>query len=166
MDDQGRFLKMLGNVTVERAAVEDWEEAMEVVWQTFLKFEADVYSEEGTANFLDFISSDFLYKMFLLGDYHAWVAKDEEDIVGFGSLRSGNHISLLFVREEYQKRGIGKELIRAMQKDCIQRGVVTLTVNASPYGVPFYHKLGFMDLDEVKETDGIIYTPMELLNEI
>ena len=36
-----------------------------------------------------------------------------------------------------------------------------LTVHAAPYGIPFYHKIGFRDTSLATEQDGIIYTPME-----
>ena len=35
-----------------------------------------------------------------------------------------------------------------------------ITVNAAPYAVGFYHKIGFIDLEKEKTTDGIRYTPM------
>lgn len=38
-----------------------------------------------------------------------------------------------------------------------------MTVNASPYGVPFYHKIGFRNLGEERQRDGILYTPMEYI---
>ena len=38
-----------------------------------------------------------------------------------------------------------------------------VTVNSSPYGVEFYHKLGFRDLRPQEKRDGIIYTPMEFV---
>ena len=37
-----------------------------------------------------------------------------------------------------------------------------LTVNAAPYGVGFYHKIGFWDLAEQQEKEGILYTPMKM----
>ena len=55
------------SLVIRRALPEEWEEAMELVWKTFLKFEADEYGPEGTKSFLDFISGDKLYKMFLIG---------------------------------------------------------------------------------------------------
>lgn len=157
---------MIPEFTIRRANVEEWEAAMELVWKTFLKFEAPVYSQEGSDNFLNFISGEKLYQMFLIGEYLVWVALADEKIVGVGSLRAGSHISLLFVDEEYQLKGIGKALVRVMQEHCEEQGSVKLTVNASPYGEAFYHKLGFMDAKEQQQTDGILYTPMMLLEKI
>ena len=38
-----------------------------------------------------------------------------------------------------------------------------VTVNASPYAVGFYHKLGFTDMEKEKEEDGVRFTPMSLI---
>ncbi len=157
-------------IVIRRASVEDWEPAMEMVWKTFLKFEAPDYGEEGMKNFLDFISGEQLFQMFSVGEYPVWIAVCEsdgrEEIVGVASLRAGNHISLLFVEERHQKQGIGKKLVKAMQEHIISLGRVKMTVNSSPYGEGFYHKLGFLDTEKRKQTDGIIYTPMILLYEL
>jgi predicted GNAT family N-acyltransferase len=42
-------------------------------------------------------------------------------------------------------------------------GVSYVTVNAAPYGVDFYHKLGFQDIRPEEEKDGITYTPMKFV---
>ena len=152
--------------SVRKAKPEEWETAMELVWKTFLKFEAADYGEVGTKNFLEFISGEQLYKMFLNGDYVVWVALNGSKIVGVSSLRAGSHISLLFVDESYQRMGVGRLLIKTMQESLTENGSVKLTVNSSPYGEEFYHKLGFTDVKERQSTDGIICTPMILLKRI
>lgn len=151
---------------IRRALAEEWEPAMELVWRTFLKFEAPEYSEEGKNAFLEFISGDKLYQMFLIGEYPMWVALDGERIVGVATIRTARHISLLFVDEAYHRRGIGTLLVKALQENCMAEGDIKLTVNASPYGEAFYHSLGFMDTEPKKMTDGIIYTPMILLERV
>ena len=44
-----------------------------------------------------------------------------------------------------------------------ETGVSRVTVNASPYGVAFYHKLGFRDTGLEMQQSGIRFTPMEFL---
>ena len=44
-----------------------------------------------------------------------------------------------------------------------EEGHNKLTVNAAPYATGFYHKLGFYDTDKVQTSEGITYTPMELI---
>lgn len=148
------------SIVITKAGREDWEPAMELAWRTFLKYEAPVYTKEGVDNFLCFISEERLYKMFLAGEYLLFVAKRDAKIVGMIGVRSGHHISLLFVDEKYHKQGIGRSLVLTVANELRSRRCDLITVNASPYGLPFYKRLGFMETDEVKFTDGITYYPM------
>ncbi len=148
---------------IRSAYREEWEEAMALAWKTFLQFEADVYSTEGVQNFENFITDTTLHRMFVMGAYQMFVALDQDRIVGMITLRDSKHISLLFVDEKYHRRGIGRALMKYLTEYMVKEmGIRQVTVNASPYGVEFYHKLGFRDLRPEERKDGIIYTPMEL----
>ena len=37
----------------------------------------------------------------------------------------------------------------------------TITLNSSPYGLPFYQALGFLSTDQEQTVNGIRFTPME-----
>lgn len=141
-----------------------WEEAMGLAWKTFLEFEAKDYSMEGVRSFEDFITDTNLKRMFDVGAYQMIIASRNGRMVGMITLRNEMHISLLFVDKNYHRQGIGRALIgcvAAYARD--ELGKSRLTVNASPYGVPFYHRIGFRDLGPEKCQDGILYTPMEYL---
>ena len=45
--------------------------------------------------------------------------------------------------------------------DLIWTTFFAITVNSSPYAVPVYHKLGFVDTDVGQISDGMRYTPMK-----
>ena len=92
----------------------EWAPAMKMIWRTFLKYEGKDYTEEGIRNFFDFITDDDLYTAFLKGDYQMMVAVAGSRIVGAGTIRNKNHLSLLFVDEEYQRKGIGKAIINGL----------------------------------------------------
>lgn len=142
---------------------DEWEEAMELAWKTFLEFEGDVYPPEGIRSFEDFITDSTLKRMFIMGAYQVMAAYDHEKMVGMISLRNETHISLLFVDRYYHRRGIGRALILRLSKYVKEEiGKSQITVNASPYGVEFYHRLGFRDVGPQKQQDGIIFTPMLL----
>ena len=152
--------------TLSYADESDWEEAMDLAWNTFLKFEAPEYGREGTRNFLNFISGDLIFNMFLNDEYLLAVAKAEGRIVGVGSLRNGKHVSLLFVDEQYHRKGIGTALLAFLQRKIMEKGSCIMTVNAAPYGVPFYEKIGFKATADVQVSDGIVYIPMMCMTEI
>ena len=149
---------------IRSAYREDWEEAMSLAWRTFLQFEADDYSPEGVKNFENFITDTTLYRMFVMGAYQMFVALDGKKIVGMITLRDMTHISLLFVDEKYHRQGIGRALMLYLENYLLtELQASRVTVNASPYGVDFYHRLGFRDLYPEQKKDGIIYTPMEFV---
>lgn len=149
-------------VIIRKATPADWDEAMELAFRVFLKYEAEEYGSEGIKNFAQFITDEDLKKMFMLGEYLLFVAVKNDRLAGLISLRSGNHISLLFVDEKYHRNGIGTRLVKYLQEYMLQNTrQQKLTVFAAPYGVPFYHRLGFVDIGKETRKDGIIYTPME-----
>lgn len=149
-------------VVIRKAVPADWEEAMELAFRVFLKYEAKEYGPEGIRNFAQFVTDRDLKNMFLQGEYLLFVAEADGQLVGLISLRSKNHISLLFVDEEYHRRGIGTRLVKFLQEYLLQNSSQQkLTVFAAPYGIPFYHRMGFKDIGEQTCKAGIVYTPME-----
>ncbi len=139
----------------------DWEEMMKMVWETFLKFEGNDYTEEGIKSFRDFITDKGLYESFLRGKYHVMVALDGHRIIGMASVRNYNHLSLLFVDEAYHRKNVGSMLIKEMSAYLKSEGERYISVKAAPYAVQFYKKLGFRAVRPEEEYDGIRVTLME-----
>lgn len=141
----------------------EWDGAMKLAWDTFVKFDAPDYCEEGIRNFHKFVNDDMLRNMFLAGHYQLFVAVEGSKIVGMLSIRDKKHISLLFVDSNYHRNGIATALIRYASKYAVEEvGVDSFTVNSSPYACNFYHRLGFKDSAPETTADGIRFTPMEL----
>ena len=149
---------------VRWAKEEEWAPAMKMIWKTFLKYEGKDYTEEGIRNFFEFITDDALYVSFLKGEYQMMVALDDERVIGAASVRSHNHLSLLFVDEEYHYRGVGRTLMNRMceylKKEAGER---YMSLNAAPYAVNFYRKLGFRTVRPEGVYSGIRVTSMEKL---
>lgn len=149
-------------VTVRPAYRQEWDDAMALAWRTFMQFEASDYTPAGVRSFQDFITDTVLHRMFVLGVYQLFGAYDAGRMVGMISLRNQTHISLLFVDEKYHNMGVGRSLIEYISDYVLnEEGHHCITVNAAPYAVDFYHKLGFFDTKEEESNDGIRYTPME-----
>ena len=165
---------------IRMAYEDDWQDAIGLAWRTFLEFEAGEYPEEGVKNFRDFVTDPTLYRLFRKGEYQMFCAFDtaiyreipsreegrtvlRERMAGMLTLRNTSHISLLFVDKEYHRRGIGSELVNSAREYLLgELGCDRMTVNAAPYGIPFYRHMGFRELDAEQKKDGIIYTPMML----
>lgn len=139
----------------------EWAPAMRMIWRTFLKYEGKDYTEEGVRNFFEFITDDDLYLSFLKGNYQMMVAVRKEEIIGAGSLRSGNHLSLLFVDEAYHRMGVGSAIMSRLC-DYLQQevGEHYMSLKSAPYAVGFYKKLGFTSVRPEEEYSGIRVTAM------
>lgn len=127
--------------------------AIKLIWETFLKFEAPEYSIEGVQSFKTFIENKEIIQTL-----EFWGAYDNDELKGvIATIENRKHICCFFVKAEYHRQGIGKKLWEYLL-DNSQNEIIT--VNSSPYAVPVYHKLGFIDTDIEQLTDGIRYTPM------
>lgn len=141
---------------------DEWQDAIDLVYHIFLKFDAPLFTEAGVEHFRSFIYDPTLKQMFLSGTFPVIAAFDQDRIVGVIALRQFNHISLLFVDESYHMNGIGSQLVREMAtlvktRFCEEQ----MTVNSSPYAIDFYHRIGFEDTSRQVMEDGIYYTPMK-----
>lgn len=157
------YLKaMCPTYSVRSAYREEWDDAMALAWRTFMRFEANDYTQEGIESFQNFITDTVLHRMFLIGSYQLFVACENNQVIGMISLRSQTHISLLFVDAAHHRMGIGRALIEYVCNYIrTEEGYNKVTVNAAPYAVGFYHKLGFRDTQAEQTSEGIRYTPME-----
>ena len=140
----------------------EWEDAMQLAWNTFLIFEAPEYSIKGVYNFKSFVKDPLLKKMYTYGEYVAIGAFVDNKIIGIIGVRNANHVSLLFVDQEYHRMGVASALLKRYLRDAKSAGISYVTVNSSPYAVGFYHKIGFVNTQNEIEKDGIRFTPMRL----
>ena len=138
---------------IRRLDPEKLPEALSLVWEVFCKYEAPEYSEKGITEFRNTIEDS--QKIRNMNFYGAFLG---DTLVGVLAMRKPQHISLFFVKEEYHRKGIGRQLFEAMRKDY---EIQEFTVNSSPYAVEIYKHLGFLPTDTEQVTNGIRYTPMK-----
>ena len=126
-------------------------EALQLVWDVFLEFEAPDYSPAGVTEFYNSIHDEqYLSRLRFFG---AFVG---DELAGVIATRSGGtHIALFFVDQKYQRRGVGRRLFQAVRQE-------RMTVNSSPFAVPVYRKLGFRATGPEQSVNGLRFTPMAL----
>ena len=128
--------------------------ALQLAWRVFCEFESPDYALEGTEEFKKCLNDD----AYLSGICY-YGAFDEDKLVGVLGIREEScHICFFFVEGEYHRLGIGRKLFKRMREDFPGR---TITLNSSPYGLPFYTALGFKATDREKTVNGIRFTPMK-----
>ncbi len=130
------------------------EEALTLAWEVFQVYEAPVYTAEGTEEFRRSLKDE----VFLAG-IRWYGAFDGEQLVGMAAIRPDRcHICLFFVDGRYHRRGIGTRLFKRIREDFPDR---MITLNSSPYGLPFYEHLGFTATGREQTVNGLRFTPME-----
>lgn len=139
---------------IERLSRKEIENAIPLVWQVFLEYEAVNYPESGKQAFWNAIHSEKYLDS--LGAYGAF---GDEELIGIIATRNeGSHLALFFVKGSYQGKGIGRMLWNTVLEDTASD---TVTVLSSLYAVPIYKRLGFASTGGIQEDDGIKYIPME-----
>lgn len=156
MDRSDRYL-------IRRVNHDELDTAFALIWKVFKQFVAPDYTDEGV---------DFFYNQFIIGqDFRdkfldnrqtMYGSFDNDYLIGVLSISKNNHISCLFVYENYQRKGVATKLLLKIAAELKQQGVTKISLNASPYAIPFYHAIGFTDTGAENIYHGIRYTPMEL----
>jgi GNAT superfamily N-acetyltransferase len=77
-------------------------------------------------------------------------------IVAFILSKKSRYLNLLVVTPQFQRRGIGSQLIMHLLKHVAEVApeISVVEVNASEYSLPFYRRFGFCPLSEFIEYEG------------
>ena len=107
---------------IDEAQIAD---AIDLIWTTFLQFEAPDYSEEGIKSFKDFIENrDIINTLEFWGAYDSLLLKG---VIATNENRK--HICCFFVKAEYHRQGIGRKLWEYLLENSKSE---VITVNSSP----------------------------------
>lgn len=134
---------------------EEMKEALSLVWEVFLEFEAPDYTEQGIQEFKKCIDDEEWVKQ---RDYYG--AFDENNkILGVIATKDLTHISLFFVDGKYHKQGIGRKLYEKVKS---LNPSNFFTVYSSPYAHEIYKHIGFVDTNIEQVVNGLRFFPMRI----
>lgn len=153
------------NIIIRRITADEVCDAMALALEVFMEFEAPVYSPAGLETFKkDIVENPAYLENARLGLCPIYGAFDGEKLVAIIGMRSSKtHINLVFTRKEYHRRGIARAIFHYLLADQLRENPALdeLTLNSSPYGLPFYLSVGFEALSMEQEINGIRFTPMK-----
>ena len=155
------------NIVIRKISSHEVESAMELALEVFMQFEAPDYHPSGVETFKKDIveNADYLEKA-KQGICPIYGAFDGEKMVALIGMRSNKtHINLVFTKKEYHRKGIATAIFNYLLKDVLSENpnIRELTLNSSPYGLPFYLHIGFIPLSDEQEINGIRFTPMKYI---
>lgn len=114
----------------------EFQQATTLALEVYLQCGQDDFEDEGLESFKSFIFNDKL-----VNELCIYGAFEENKLIGIiGTKNEGKHISLFFIKKEFHRKGIGKQLFDYSQCDCPANEI---TVNSSTYAIRFYESLGF-----------------------
>ena len=130
--------------------------------KSFNEFVASDYSIEDQNEFKKYVNPESMRDRVSKGGI-VILALAGGKIIGLIEVRLDNHISLLFVDKEWHRQGIARNLLELAIDRCKKHNsdVEVIEVHSSPYAVPVYEKLGFIQSGEERIENGIQYIPME-----
>ncbi len=140
--------------TIRRLSENERQTALDLAWVVFSEYESPDYSAEGTEEFRKCLhDEEYLHGLQYYGAF------DGGKLIGEIAIRPDKkHICFFFVDGRYHRRGIGTRMFQRLLEDYPDE---TITLNSSPYGLPFYKAIGFVPIDEEKTVNGIRFTPMK-----
>lgn len=140
-------------VLIRELAEGEMPAALALAWKVFIEYESPDYSPEGTEEFRKTLQDDAY-----LAGIVCYGAFDGDKLVGLLGIRDvRRHICFFFVDGAYHRRGIGTRLFGKVLEAYPGQDI---TLNSSPYGLPFYKALGFETADSEQTVNGIRFTPM------
>ena len=149
--------------SIRRLRADELAIAMDLAWDTFVRYEAPDYSQEGVESFRrSIIHNPEFHEAVIAGRNRIWGAFDGEKLIGLFAMCGASHICLVFTHHAYHRQGVATAIFHRLLADIRQEEpqLKRLTLNSSPYGKPFYLHCGFYPSDDERTVDGIRFTPM------
>lgn len=155
----------MDHIVIRKITSNEVESAMGLALEVFMQFEAPDYPPAGIETFKgDIVENPEYLEMARQGVCPIYGAFDGNNIVALIGMRSDRkHINLVFTKKEYHRRGIARAIFHYLLNDVLKENpsLEVLTLNSSPYGLPFYLAIGFVPLSQEQKINGIRFTPMQ-----
>ena len=152
--------------TIQRVPCEQVSTVMELVWRTYLRYEAPDDDPHGPQTFREKIIDNKTYLADCLsGVNRMWGAYTQEETPRLAAvmvMKGESHISLVYTDGAFHRQGAASALFARLIADVKKENpdVKELTLNASAFGKPFYLRMGFTIAGQERVNRGIRTTPM------
>lgn len=149
------------NTDIHTPAIAELDVILQLVNDSFERQIAPWYTPEGIQQFGKFTDPQAVQARFGK-DHRMFAAYCDGRVAGMIEIRNDQHISMLFIHNDFRGAGIGTSLLRHAVGQLEQMGVKTVTVNSSPNSGGFYRSQGFVPVQEEQTVHGIRFISMEL----
>jgi GNAT superfamily N-acetyltransferase len=144
-------------ITVRAFTAADADAVAALIRATLLTSNASDYPREVLESLADWYHAEGLVSR--LGLAHRLVATASGEIVGTAAVREG-HVEGFFVAPTAQGRGVGVQLLAALEDAARLDGVAELLLESSLTAIPFYTHNGFVATGELADHGDGLSLPM------
>jgi GNAT superfamily N-acetyltransferase len=130
------------NIVVRYFELEDAQPCSLLMQDHFRNY-ADNLSVEVRNQIADSRNTEYIEQ--IATDRTIIVATLNTKIVGMGALK-GNEIRHMYVKSEYQGKGIGSRIMKFLEREAYEKGFPSVIVNSVDHSEDFYVKNGFQSL--------------------
>ncbi|RCX21462.1 GNAT family acetyltransferase [Fontibacillus phaseoli] len=138
---------MRQNIIIREFVKDDCHQISTIISDNLIHVNSRDYGDKIINNMLSIFTPEYI--MGLSKTRKMFVAVIEDIVVGTASL-DRDTIYMVFVDKDRHKSGIGRELIRHIERMALDSGVATLQLPSSLTAQSFYKKLGYLDMDVVE----------------
>ena len=129
-------------ITIRRATQRDRES----IWNVHIRAIQEVckshYSQKEIEDWSEALKPTRYNEPIRRGSF--FVAVDDNVIVGFGNLnQDSGEIEAVYVAPEYVRRGVGREILQALESVARDVGLTVLRLSSSLNAVQFYENAGY-----------------------
>lgn len=150
-----------GSVEIRDMVDSDRDSVCQLILDLFDEFIGPGYSERGCRRFHRGTHKQVRRDYWQEGGFRKLAFSDGE-LIGVIGVRDNTHVHWLWVRRDWHRRGVARLLMRIAVDTILLRTPQAdrLTLNASPYAVEAYKRLGFRAAGHEHINKGIVSTPM------
>ena len=136
-------------ITIRKAKQEDRES----IWRVHIRAIKEVCKSHYSENELEAWTGVLKPSRYTadIGNRTFLVAKDRENIVGFGRLNLENgKIEAVYVCPDHNRQGIGRKILNALERAAQDSNLATLYLWAALNAIPFYRSQGYTEQGQKK----------------
>jgi len=144
---------------IRKAKEEDAKEVEKFVEKSILS--SDCYSSDQKSAWINDSARNIDEKI-KRKDRTSFVVLMDGKPAGYAS-QAGNYVHALYVDIRFMRRGIGRKMLKRMERNAASAGFSTMKAKASLDAVPFYEKMGYKKLGETTYETGDVKIPLILM---
>lgn len=138
--------------------------ALHLVWEVYVSDVAPLQNPEAVAGFQQFIKYDSIMPRIQNREIVLFGAWEGSELCGVSGVDYRGNILLLYVRKQWQRKGIGRQLMQNMYQFCAQTLVVTrVMMKVFPSAVTAMLHLGMREVAPVQNLGPETFIPMEMM---